>query len=490
MSGFSSRSKYDKCAEVQELRQRTAPMNSVMDINRYVNDSNFSSNSGPGSVGFGIRPINVESSLWQLDKTSSNCNVDQYPFCSGSGCFVGGTKGYKPPYLEERGDDEKAVSRTNISKPEVQARAGGIQQGELETEPEYFEDADTEYFEDADSDAEYFEDADSDAEYFEDADADANVEYMHNLKGRGFYANNNQSMGNLQLERLYSNPQMSRFSPDQMIEFLRNSRNIRRVIRKLSPEELQQLLQRIDYLSQFNGIPVLSGPVHGMIVRRYHKLSRGPSHQRRRSSRSRSPGRMRRRDPRDPRDPRGPRAPLAGPVKVVPPMIAPVSQAQPIKRPVVPMMGPPNVRKPLMGAPAPAGARPLPPIGVKPAPVIASSTALKSQPAAAPTAIAASGSSSSRPPKVEYLSFVDDAPMEIAPLRQQKLVNTYGSIQGMPGMIMGTSDMANMQSYHHSNYYNRHYHGNNFAPYVGDGPVPSTRRQAQALYQQTGSRVI
>lgn len=120
MSGKFTRRMYDNCAYQQDTRQSTDPLSLIMDINKYVNNNNLCKPSRqPVTQAHSL--VDVESSLWGLDKTASDCNEAQYPFCASRGCLVNNDpriSAHITPYACERGHDgEKAVTTTNMRMP-------------------------------------------------------------------------------------------------------------------------------------------------------------------------------------------------------------------------------------------------------------------------------------------------------------------------------------------------------------------------------------
>lgn len=120
MSGRSTRRIYDECAYQQEVKLSTGQNNSVMDINRYVNSRNMCRPDGVFRRD-GYANVDLESSLWGLDKIASDCDKTKHPFCSTNGCIV--TRDprinpYKNPVACERGKiGENSVVTTNMRLP-------------------------------------------------------------------------------------------------------------------------------------------------------------------------------------------------------------------------------------------------------------------------------------------------------------------------------------------------------------------------------------
>jgi hypothetical protein len=120
MAGQFTRKNYDQCALAQRTKQSTDPLELVMDVNKYVNCNNICKPSGehrPNSANL----VDVESSLWGLDKLASNCDASKHPFCGPNGCLLTGDPRVGPhitPYACERGPDgSNAVITTNMRMP-------------------------------------------------------------------------------------------------------------------------------------------------------------------------------------------------------------------------------------------------------------------------------------------------------------------------------------------------------------------------------------
>lgn len=121
MSGYSTRRRYDSCANRQYTRQSTDPMNFNMEISKYVNCENFCRPSGFNSSDTsGYAPVDIESSLRGIDRTASDCSINKYPFKGPKGAIVPNDSGIMPhitPYACERGridENKKAVIKTNM----------------------------------------------------------------------------------------------------------------------------------------------------------------------------------------------------------------------------------------------------------------------------------------------------------------------------------------------------------------------------------------
>jgi len=65
--------------------------------------------------------VDVESSLWGIDKVSSKCDTDKHPFCGPQGCLLTKDPRIPPhitPYACERGlDGDNSVVTTNMRMP-------------------------------------------------------------------------------------------------------------------------------------------------------------------------------------------------------------------------------------------------------------------------------------------------------------------------------------------------------------------------------------
>jgi hypothetical protein len=94
MAGRFTRRMYDGCAFKQDTRQSTEPLDYQLDVTKYVNCNNMCAPKvvNPGAVGL----VDVESSLWGLDKLSSKCDSMQHPFCGPAGCLL--TKDSRVPF--------------------------------------------------------------------------------------------------------------------------------------------------------------------------------------------------------------------------------------------------------------------------------------------------------------------------------------------------------------------------------------------------------
>ena len=122
MAGRFTREIYDGCAFAQDVKQSTDPLSFQLDVTKYVNCNNIckpSRNYNPESAQF----VDVESSLWGLDKLASRCDKAKHPFCGPLGCLL--TKDPRVPphidpigcYWNHDGDKSPAVIRTNMVMP-------------------------------------------------------------------------------------------------------------------------------------------------------------------------------------------------------------------------------------------------------------------------------------------------------------------------------------------------------------------------------------
>jgi len=120
MAGKFTRKMYDCCATQQDTKQSTDPLELVLDVNKYVNCNNicrpteqYPSNSAS--------LVDVESSLWGIDKLASNCDVAKHPFCGPYGCLLTRDPRVAPhitPYACQWGHNgENAVVTTNMQMP-------------------------------------------------------------------------------------------------------------------------------------------------------------------------------------------------------------------------------------------------------------------------------------------------------------------------------------------------------------------------------------
>lgn len=120
MSGNFTRKMYDSCAAQQDLKQSTDPLELVLDVNKYVHCNNICrpTTTFPQNA---AQLVDVESSLWGIDKLSSRCDSAKHPFCGPNGCLLTRDPRIAPhttPYLCERGRaGDNAVITTNMQIP-------------------------------------------------------------------------------------------------------------------------------------------------------------------------------------------------------------------------------------------------------------------------------------------------------------------------------------------------------------------------------------
>lgn len=118
MAGQFTRLDYDNCAYKQDLRQSTDPMNLIMDVTKFVNCNNL---CRVPQKPVGQAKVDVESSLWGLDKVASKCDTSKHPLCGPSGCLLTNDPRLGPhitPYACERGQSgDRAVITTNMRMP-------------------------------------------------------------------------------------------------------------------------------------------------------------------------------------------------------------------------------------------------------------------------------------------------------------------------------------------------------------------------------------
>lgn len=78
---------YDQCAFAQQTKQSTDPLELTMDITKFINANNICKPTGERHPN-AVQLVDIESSLWGLDKLASNCDTAKHPFCSDSGCIL------------------------------------------------------------------------------------------------------------------------------------------------------------------------------------------------------------------------------------------------------------------------------------------------------------------------------------------------------------------------------------------------------------------
>jgi hypothetical protein len=120
MSGRFTRKMYDECAIQQDVKQSTDPLELVLDVSKYVHCNNICRPAVTYPPN-GALLVDVESSLWGIDKTSSKCDSAKHPFCGPQGCLLTKDPRVPPhitPFACERGHEgDNAVVTTNMSMP-------------------------------------------------------------------------------------------------------------------------------------------------------------------------------------------------------------------------------------------------------------------------------------------------------------------------------------------------------------------------------------
>lgn len=119
MSGRLTRQLYDICAFNQDTKQITSPFDYVMESSKYINCNNLCQPNAPIPRN-PVSIVDIESSLWGLDKVVSKCDKNKHPLCGPNGCLLTNDARipqHITPYPCERGyDGENAVITTNINK--------------------------------------------------------------------------------------------------------------------------------------------------------------------------------------------------------------------------------------------------------------------------------------------------------------------------------------------------------------------------------------
>lgn len=120
MSGRFTRKMYDGCAIQQDVKQSTDPLELILDVTKYVHCNNICkpAKQYPSNA---AQLVDVESSLWGIDKLSSKCDGAKHPFCGPNGCLLTKDPRVAPhitPYACERGHvGENTVVTTNMQMP-------------------------------------------------------------------------------------------------------------------------------------------------------------------------------------------------------------------------------------------------------------------------------------------------------------------------------------------------------------------------------------
>lgn len=114
------RKMYDNCATQQTTKQSTDPLELLLDVNKYVNCNNICkplAQRYPSSA----QLVDVESSLWGIDKLASRCDSSKHPFCAKNGCLLTNDPRIAPhitPYACEWGHTgDNSVVTTNMKMP-------------------------------------------------------------------------------------------------------------------------------------------------------------------------------------------------------------------------------------------------------------------------------------------------------------------------------------------------------------------------------------
>lgn len=119
MAGRFTRKMYDSCAFHQDTKQSTDHLELTMDVTKYVHCDNLC--GLPEIARNHASLVDIESSLWGMDKISSKCDIAKHPFCGPSGCLLTRDPQVGPhitPYACERGKiGDKAVITTNMRHP-------------------------------------------------------------------------------------------------------------------------------------------------------------------------------------------------------------------------------------------------------------------------------------------------------------------------------------------------------------------------------------
>jgi hypothetical protein len=120
MAGRFTRSMNDGCALQQNTKQSTDPLELVLDVTKFVHCENICRPAKEYPPNAALL-VDIESSLWGLDKLSSKCDQSRHPFCSSNGCLLTKDPRVAPhitPFACERGHvGENAVITTNMRMP-------------------------------------------------------------------------------------------------------------------------------------------------------------------------------------------------------------------------------------------------------------------------------------------------------------------------------------------------------------------------------------
>ena len=119
MSGYFTRKMYDGCAVQQDVKQSTDPLELILDVTKYVHCNNICKPAAQYPPNSALL-VDVESSLWGIDKVASRCDTAKHPFCGPQGCLLTKDPRVPPhitPYACERGYvGDNAVVTTNMRK--------------------------------------------------------------------------------------------------------------------------------------------------------------------------------------------------------------------------------------------------------------------------------------------------------------------------------------------------------------------------------------
>lgn len=120
MSGKFTRRMYDDCAYSTNIKRNTDSLDLIMDTTKYVNYKNkcrLTDNRSQNPLSL----VDVESSLWGIDRLSSDCDKFKQPFCKKIGCITTYDQRAPPnaqPVLCDRGGyGSGAVVVTNMKMP-------------------------------------------------------------------------------------------------------------------------------------------------------------------------------------------------------------------------------------------------------------------------------------------------------------------------------------------------------------------------------------